>query len=125
MSYHQPAVSTLKRLRPLAQFSDDQLQQLANQLQVLSARKREKLIELGCTDEYSLFVLEGEVRLVARDGKSRDLHITADQELTPIAQLRPCMYDVVANSALQYLKIDRQKLAEFAQHSESSTDDPK
>jgi len=51
MSYQQPGVSSLKRLRPLAEFSDDQLQQLANQLQLHNAKKGEKLIELGCSDK--------------------------------------------------------------------------
>jgi len=60
--------------------------------------------------------------LIARDGKSRDLHIGSDQQLTPVAQLRPCMYDVIANSALQYLKIDRPMLAQFARQSESDDD---
>jgi HD-like signal output (HDOD) protein len=115
MNYNIPNISTLKRLRPLSQFSDEHLQTLANQLELKTARKKEKLIELGCADDYSLFVIEGEVTLKARDGKVQELSFDQEQELNPIAQLRPCMYDVIAKSELSYLKIDKRLLTQFAQ----------
>jgi len=87
MDYINPDISTLKRLRPLSQFSDEHLQTLANQLELKTARKKETLIELGCTDDYSLFVIEGEVTLKARDGKVQELSFDPKQELNPIAQL--------------------------------------
>ena len=113
-----PDIKTLKRLRPLAQFDNDQLQQLANRLHVQEARKGDKLIELGTMDEFSLFVLEGDIALIARDGKIKEIHVSPDEELNPVAQLRPCMYDVVARSPLRYLRIDKSLLNEFAQHME-------
>lgn len=122
MDIIQPDIATLKRLRPLVQFADDQLQALANQLQLQTAHKNEKLIELGCSDEYSLFVLEGEVTLIARDGKKQELKITPAEELNPIAQLRPCMYDVQAKSRLSYLKIDKNLLTQFAQQIDSGVE---
>ncbi len=122
MHYINPDISTLKRLRPLSQFTDEHLQTLANQLQLKTARKKEKLIELGCTDDYSLFVIEGEVTLKARDGKVQELSFDQKQELNPIAQLRPCIYDVIATSQLTYLKIDKHLLTQFAQLMEQGED---
>jgi HD-like signal output (HDOD) protein len=115
MDYLIPDISTLKRLRPLSQFTDEQLNTLANQLELKTARKKERLIELGCAEDYSLFVIEGEVTLKARDGKVQRLSFDKTQELNPIAQLRPCMYDVIAASSLSYLKIDKRLLTQFAQ----------
>ncbi len=115
MDYLIPDISTLKRLRPLSQFTDEQLNTLANQLELKTARKKERLIELGCAEDYSLFVIEGEVTLKARDGKVQQLSFDKTQELNPIAQLRPCMYDVIAASPLSYLKIDKRLLTQFAQ----------
>jgi HD-like signal output (HDOD) protein len=115
MDYIIPDISTLKRLRPLSQFTDEQLNTLANQLELKTARKKERLIELGCAEDYSLFVIEGEVTLKARDGKVQRLSFDKTQELNPIAQLRPCMYDVIAASPLSYLKIDKRLLTQFAQ----------
>ncbi len=118
MDYMTPDIATLKRLRPLSQFNDEQLQVLANQLQVNTARKKEKLIQLGCSDEYSLFVLEGEITLTARDGKVQTLSITDQDDLNPVAQLRPCMYDVEAKGPLKYVRIDKNLLTQFAQQTE-------
>jgi HD-like signal output (HDOD) protein len=115
MDYITPDISTLKRLRPLSQFTDEHLQTLANQLELKTARKKEKLIELGCADDYSLFVIQGTVTLKARDGKVQELSFDDKQELNPIAQLRPCMYDVIAAGQLSYLKIDKRLLTQFAQ----------
>lgn len=115
MDYVNPDIATLKRLRPLSQFSEEHLQTLANQLEVRTARKKDKLIEMGCTDDYSLFVIEGSVTLIARDGKVQQLEFDNRQELNPIAQLRPCMYDVIAPGQLRYLKIDKRLLTQFAQ----------
>jgi HD-like signal output (HDOD) protein len=115
MDYIIPDISTLKRLRPLSQFTDEQLNTLANQLELKTARKKESLIELGCAEDYSLFVIEGDVTLKARDGKVQRLSFDKTQELNPIAQLRPCMYDVIAASPLSYLKIDKRLLTQFAQ----------
>jgi HD-like signal output (HDOD) protein len=122
MDYLQPDIATLKRLRPLSQFSDEHLQTLASQLELHTARNKERLIELGCTDDYSLFVIEGEVSLTARDGKVQELKFDTKQELNPIAQLRPCMYEVRAKSTPKYLKIDKRLLTQFAQQMESGAD---
>ncbi len=118
-----PDIRTLQRLRPLAQFDNDQLQQLANCLHVQEARKGDKLIEMGTLDEFSLFVLEGSIALIARDGKVKEVNIAADEELNPIAQLRPCMYDVVARSPLRFVRIDKSLLNEFAQNMEAGEED--
>ncbi len=118
-----PDIRTLQRLRPLAQFDNDQLQQLANCLHVQEARKGDKLIEMGTLDEFSLFVLEGSIALIARDGKVKEVNIAADEELNPIAQLRPCMYDVVARSPLRFVRIDKSLLNEFAQNMEEGEED--
>jgi HD-like signal output (HDOD) protein len=122
MYCNNPDTSTLKRLRPLSHFTEEYLRPLANQLQLKTARKKEKLIERGCADDYSLFVIEGEVTLKASDGKVQELSINRKQELTPLAQLRPCMYDVLAESELKYLKIDKHLLIQFSQQMEQGSE---
>jgi HD-like signal output (HDOD) protein len=123
MTLTQPDVKTLKRFRPLQEFDDAQLQQLANCLHLKSASNKQKLIELGSIEETSLFVLGGEVELVARDGKVKVIKIGPTDTLTPIAQLRPSMYDVIARSPLKYITIDKHMLSDFAQKAESGDED--
>ena len=123
MSFNPPDVKSLRRLRPLAMFNEEQLQSLANQLQVATAYKSDVLIKLGSTEKFSLFVLEGEITLKARDGKEKTVSYSANEELNPVAQLRPSLYEVCANGPVRYLKIDTHKLTEFANLTESGGED--
>ncbi len=118
-----PDLKTLRRLRPLSEFTEEQLQTLANQLTVQTARKKDFLIRRGDAGNDSLFVLEGKVRLLAVDGQRTDLQVDDREELNPLAQLRPSMYDIVAMGPVRYLRIDRDFLTQFAQLSESGDED--
>ena len=123
MSQNPPDLQTLRRLRPLQQFTDEQLQTLANQLSVQNAKKKQVLIELGCSDEFSLYVLQGDVKMTARDGAVKNLSFAAQDELNPIAQLRPSMFEVAAAGAVEYLRIDKNFLNEFARQTETGDED--
>jgi len=123
MQQNPPDLKTLRRLRPLAQFTDEQLQSLCHQLNIQTAHNRERLIQLGCTEEYSLFVLKGDIKTIARDSAVKQLSFGESDELNPVAQLRPSMYDVYAAGPIQYLKIENKRLSEFANLSESGDED--
>ena len=111
-----PDLDTLRRLRTLSQFSDEQLKQLADSLSIQTAGKRVRLVELGCSEHFSLYLLQGSVSLTARDGGKKDYHSESEStgELTPIAQIRPCMYDVDVISEAKYIKIDAKQLTQFS-----------
>ena len=121
--YKIPDTSTLRRIRALSELSKDQLIALANQLQVFSAEKGDVLIERGSTVEFSLYLVSGSVSLLAKDGHVKKISVRENDVLTPIAQLRPSVYDVLADGPLEYLKIHKQKLVEFAQLSEGVSGD--
>ena len=123
MSFNPPDVKTLRRLRPLSMFTDEQLQSLANQLQVITAYKTDILIKLGSTEKFNLFVLQGEITLTARDGKQKTVTFDANEELNPVAQLRPSLYEAVAAGPVKYLKIDTHLLTDFAHLTESGGED--
>ncbi len=123
MEYIIPDVSTLRRIRSLSELGDDQMVALANQLQVLTAHKGDLLLERGSKEEASLYVLTGKISLTAADGHTKHLSICESDELNPIAQLRPCIYDIQAQETIQYLKMQKQKLVEFAQMSEMAAGD--
>jgi HD-like signal output (HDOD) protein len=110
----QPGLKTLRRLRTLEQFDDDQIRKLATELTIETAQPGQCLIELGCVENFSFYILEGQITLVAQDGLKSDKTIDAYSLLTPIAQLRPSMYEVIAASTLQYLKIYTDDLTEFS-----------
>ena len=91
-----PGIETLRRLRTLSQFSDSQLRKLSENLTVYTAAKKERLIARGCAEMFSLYLLEGTLTTIAVDGVSKAIESQADGELSPVAQIRPCIYDVDA-----------------------------
>ena len=115
-----PDIETLRRIKIIADLSEDHLIALANELRVIEAEDRQLLIMAGSTEATSLYLIKGKVSLTARDGKSKIIKVDESQEMRPIAQLRPSIYDVEAVGAVSCIKIDSQKLVEFAQISEDA-----
>jgi len=115
MQQIRPDISTMRRLRPLSQFTDEQLMSLANHIVIETAVDKQLLIKLGCLDDFSLYVLNGEIKSRARDGVTKQQVFSDTGNLNPVAQLRPSMYDITAVGTVHYLKIAKSFLTEFAQ----------
>ena len=116
-----PAVTDLKRIRCLSEFSETQLADLAAKLTLMQAARNECLIELGCPEHYSLYLMSGSLLATTHDGNETRFESDSEQELYPVAQLRPSLYRVVATEPVQYIKINPDQLTEFAQRLESDT----
>ncbi len=114
-----PSVETLRRLRTLSQFEDAQLTALAGQLTVETVPKKKRLIERGETEEFSLYLLSGTVKTIAKDNTEKLIDAIEEGDITPLAHIRPSMYDVDADSIIQYIKIPADLLTGFAQQSEN------
>ncbi|NNE38859.1 MAG: hypothetical protein HKN08_11185, partial [Gammaproteobacteria bacterium] len=118
-----PDTSLLRRIKAISDLPEDHLIALANQLKVFTARDREFLIRSGSNEQTSLYVTSGKVSLIASDDKTKIINVDQADEVKPIAQLRPCIYDVKAIGGVDYLKIDRQTLVDYAELSEAVADD--
>ena len=108
-----PDINLLRRVKRLAGLSEDQLIVLANQLRVQRAAEGDYLLRLHDTDPTDIYLIDGQVELVARDGKKRQITVSPTDEIVTIAQLRPSIYDVISRSHTNYLRIDTGKLTEF------------
>jgi HD-like signal output (HDOD) protein len=115
-----PDINDLRRIRSLSQFDDAQLISLANKLQLQYASKNNCLIERGCSESYSLYLIAGALDATSQDEKVTRFESNADGELFPIAQIRPSMYQVVAAEPVTYVKIYANQLTEFAQRLDNS-----
>ena len=118
-----PDISILRRIRALSALPTSQLIALANQLRTCSAVKNQLLLERGAMETGSLYIIKGSVSLSAIDGKTTVLNVRDDEEMKPVAQLRPCIYDVTAIKPTTYLKINKQTLINFTQLPETVSDD--
>ena len=118
-----PDVSTLRRIKATSELPQNHLIALANQLEVFTAQDSELLLCNGSIEKTSLYIIKGQVSLIASDGETRIMTVDETQEAKPVAQLRPCIYDVKALGAVDYMKIDTQLFVDFAQLTETSVAD--
>jgi HD-like signal output (HDOD) protein len=106
--------ATLRRLGPLQDLSEAQLSDIAADVELLHAHSGSRLIEIGDNDQRQLFLVRGEVELVAQDGAA---HLVGDADPAargPISRLRPSRYRVTARSAVTYMLIDQSLLDQTA-----------
>ena len=115
----KPDLSTLKKIRSLELFSDDQLNNLAQSLAINVAKPGNQIIVAGDTGSYSLYILSGDAISRAVDGITLKVKTMADGWLQPVAQLRPSLYDVDAINTVHYLEISDEKLSELSKTLES------
>jgi len=115
----KPDLSTLKKIRSLELFSDDQLNNLAQSLTINVAKSGSQIIVAGDTGSYSLYILSGDAISRAVDGITLKVKTTADGWFQPVAQLRPSLYDVDAINPVHYLEISNEKLSELSKSLES------
>jgi HD-like signal output (HDOD) protein len=106
-----PSVATLERLSSLHDFSRVQLQELANQVVVSTARKGECLIERGSNDSATLYLLEGRLQLTAVDGAVQYVSHQDSSAKNPVARLRPSQYEVKALTPVSFLRIPAELVA--------------
>jgi len=111
-----PDITSLRRIRSLSQFNDQQLENLAKSLQIEAADPGQCLIDLGSCEKFSLFLVEGALRAITHDQQETRISYTDDGELFPIAQTRPSMYRVVADAPVRFFRLYSDQLADFARH---------
>ena len=105
-----PAPAALRQLSTLRELPQDELDTLSTQLHVSRADKGDVLLELGASDDATLYLLEGNCRLVARDGGVKVIRHTDPSAQAPLARLRPSQYRVVAETPVRYLRINNSLL---------------
>jgi HD-like signal output (HDOD) protein len=111
----------LQRLSTLRELPEGELKTLSEQLYLHEAGKGKVLLDLGATDEYTLYLIEGSCRLVADDGGIKSIRHTDTSARAPLARLRPSRYKVIAESHVRYLRIDNAVLAQTAGDVEKSS----
>ena len=107
-----PSPATLRHLSTLRELPQDDLNALSKQLCLHEGRKGTVLLELGSTDDATLYLIEGSCRLIADDGRIKVIRHTDPSAQAPLARLRPSHYRVIAESPVRYLRIDNDLIEE-------------
>jgi len=103
----------LRRFDHMAGLDPQTLADLAGEIEVQHASSQTEILSLGSEDSRLLFLLDGELRLVAGDGGTRTVRHTDPAALGPVSRLRPSRYRVVAQSDVSYLMIEQQLLDRY------------
>ena len=82
---NRPTSGTLRKIRSLELFSDEQLERLAKSLEVKFASPNEHIISHGDSGSYSLYLLKGEAVSREKDGTTRLIQSELDGVLMPVA----------------------------------------
>jgi len=86
----------LKKFTNFKYFTDVQLEYLKLNAKCVTIPERKVLLKLGATHSNLFFLLNGELRLVASDGKEDRISHDNARAANPIAQLRPSCYEVIS-----------------------------
>ncbi len=116
----EPSVELLQQFTPLDEAPPEQLAEIARQAEWLQAGKKSVLMDLGDTDEHSIFLVKGNILLEAADGRKRIIKHTDPAARSPLSRLRPSRYRVTALTPVQYVKIDNTLLDRVLEEEEAS-----
>jgi len=120
MSIAEKSVEELRRFNPLSELSYDKLLEIVDQAEWLRAKKRSVLMDLGDTEEFSLFLIKGNVLMEAADGRQRVIKHTDAAASSPLSRLRPSRYRVSALTPVRYVKISNALLDELTDPDDAS-----
>jgi hypothetical protein len=101
-----PSMEELRRFTPLDEAPLHRLEEISKSAQWLKASKRDVLMDLGDTEERSIFLLKGNILLEATDGRKRTIKHTDSAARSPLSRLRPSRYRVTALTPVHYVKVD-------------------
>ncbi|MGB5637598.1 MAG: HDOD domain-containing protein [Sedimenticolaceae bacterium] len=106
--------SALRGFDRLSGLDEHQLEKLAGELELLRAPPGTSLLERGSTDSRLLFLLEGELELVAGDRASHRVRHTDAAAKGPVSRLRPSPYRVVTRTKVLYLLVEQGLLDSYS-----------
>lgn len=97
--------SFLRRVPLLAKLPEWQFDMVAEVTEAIDARKGTTLITRGTDDGFTYFLASGEVSLDSPDGAERQIEVTPDTAIHPVANLRPRLFGVTALTSVHAFRV--------------------
>jgi HD-like signal output (HDOD) protein len=95
----------LRKMSMLASLSPWQMELVIEAGNVVDVSKKTVVLESGSDDGHTYFLIEGAVALVAGDGKVSEIAAGSSRARTPIAHLRPRLYEVRARDRVALFRV--------------------
>jgi CRP-like cAMP-binding protein len=106
----------LLRFAPLRTLDDEALSELLPLARLESYTDQECLFQLSDNDDCEYFLLSGELRLIAADGRIHRVAADSPVAQQPLARLRPRHYRAVVELSATMLVVDRGLLTRLQEH---------
>ena len=103
-------IEILKEKIPLNSLAPPNLQALLEKAVIQPLKAGATIFEQGDTDKDAVYLLEGEVELVAADGSTRRISADGEQAAYALAQLRPRQYTGRAAQDSRIARVDGEQL---------------
>jgi CRP-like cAMP-binding protein/rhodanese-related sulfurtransferase len=111
----------IKELIPINELPPNLQTKLLDDAQILSVKKSRFLFKQGDKDDYSYYLLEGEVELHANKRLDSVIASNSDRAKYALAQLQPRQFSVKAKTEIKVLLIERNKLDQLMLLAQEST----
>jgi CRP-like cAMP-binding protein len=114
-------IERIKELIPINELPPNLQTNLLNDAQILTVKKSRFLFKQGDKDDYSYYLLVGEVELHANKTLDSVIASNSDRAKYALAQLQPRQFSVKAKTEIQVLLIERNKLDQLMLLAQEST----
>jgi len=95
----------LKTFTPFKDCTEEELIIIADNSRLSSVKKGDFILQAGSSDEWDYFLVEGELKLIADDGKEQRIISGTEKCKQAVAHLQPRHYTVVAMKPTEYLQV--------------------
>ena len=100
----------IRQLVPVNELSEEVQNQVISKAELLNVKKKRKVFKEGGKDNYSYYLLDGEIELVAKGHVHSSIVGGTDRARYPMAQLQPRQFTGRATMDSVVLQIDRGSL---------------
>ncbi len=114
----------IEELIPINELPPNLQTKLLQRAQILEVKKSRFLFKQGDKDDYSYYLLEGEVELQQNNQLDSVIQSTSDRAKYALAQLQPRQFSVKAKTEIKVLLIERKNLDQLMLLAQESTLNP-
>lgn len=112
----------LAELIPFDQCNEEELTVLGDHAWVINERKGYVIAQLGSSDEWDYYLLEGSLVLESDDTKKLKIQAGTEAARHPVAHLQPRKFTIRAQTPIRFLRVQKALLASL-KYAPSKTDD--
>ncbi len=114
----------IKELIPINELPANLQARLLQKAKVMEVKKSRFIFKQGDKDDYSYYLLDGEIELYANEQLDSVIQSGSDRAKYALAQLQPRQFSAKAKTPLKILLIERNNLDQFMLLSQETTADP-